>query len=121
MKHPAVNVIGHLLGRRVGKRPGIEIDVDAVLTAAELTGTAIEINSHLDRLDAPVEVLWQAKGRDVHFIISTDSHRTGELQQSRWGVRQAQRGWVDKAMIANTWPAERFIAWAGESRAAAGA
>ena len=116
MKHPAVNVIGHLIGRRVGKRPGIEIDVDAVLTAAELTGTAIEINSHLDRLDAPVEVLWQAKERDVTFVISTDSHRTTELAQSRWGVRQAQRGWLDKAKIANTWPAKRFIDWAGEGR-----
>ncbi len=116
MKHPAVNVIGHLIGRRVGKRPGIEIDVDAVLTAAELTGTAIEINSHLDRLDAPVEVLWQAKDRDVRFIISTDSHRTGELKQSRWGIRQAQRGWVDKAKIANTWEADRFLEWAATSR-----
>ena len=116
MKHPAVNVIGHLIGRRVGKRPGIEIDVEAVLTAAELTGTAIEINSHLDRLDAPVEVLWQAKGRNVHFVISTDSHRTTELPQSRWGIRQAQRGWVDKDMIANTWPAKRFMAWSREGR-----
>ena len=114
MKHPAVNVIGHLIGRRVGKRPGIEIDVEAVLTAAELTGTAIEINSHLDRLDAPVEVLWQAKGRDVTFVISTDSHRTSELSQWRWGIRQAQRGWVDKDMIANTWPAKRFLSWAAD-------
>ena len=118
MKHPAVNVIGHLLGRRVGKRPGIEIDVDAVLTAAELTGTAIEINSHLDRLDAPVEVLWQARERDVTFVISTDSHRTTELAQSRWGIRQAQRGWVDKSKIANTWTQKRFLKWAAESRSA---
>lgn len=116
MKHPAVNAIGHLIGRRVGKRPGIEIDVDAVLTAAELTGTAIEINSHLDRLDAPVEVLWQARERDVRFVISTDSHRTGELRQSRWGIRQAQRGWVDKAKIANTWPADRFLDWSSAGR-----
>ena len=116
MKHPAVNVIGHLIGRRVGKRPGIEIDVDAVLTAAELTGTAIEINSHLDRLDAPVEILWQARGREVNFVISTDSHRTTELPQSRWGIRQAQRGWVEKDRIANTWPRKRFLEWAGESR-----
>ncbi len=116
MKHPAVNAIGHLIGRRVGKRPGIEIDVDAVLTAAELTGTAIEINSHLDRLDAPVEVLWQARGRDIHFVISTDAHRTGELPQSRWGIRQAQRGWVDKQMIANTWESERFLEWAARQR-----
>ena len=116
IRHPAVDVIGHLLGRRVGRRPGIELDVGAVLDAAEVTGTAIEINSHLDRLDAPVEVLLQAKGRGVHFVISTDAHRTGELTQSRWGIHQAQRGWVARDMIANTWPLERFLAWARERR-----
>ena len=116
IRHPAVDVIGHLLGRRVGRRPGIELEIGAVLDAAELTGTAIEINSHLDRLDAPVEVLLQARGRRVHFIVSTDAHRTRELDQSRWGIRQAQRGWVDRDMIANTWPLNRFLDWARERR-----
>ena len=116
MGHPAVDVIGHLQGRRVGRRPGIDLDIGAVLDAAEITGTAIEINSHLDRLDAPVEALLQARGREVHFVISTDAHRVGELAQSRWGIRQAQRGWVDPDMIANTWPARRFLAWARERR-----
>ncbi len=116
MGHPAVDVIGHLQGRRVGRRPGIDLDMGAVLDAAEITGTAIEINSHLDRLDAPVEALLQARGREVHFVISTDAHRVGELAQSRWGIRQAQRGWVDPDMIANTWPARRFLAWARERR-----
>lgn len=112
IRHPAVNAVGHLLGRRIGRRPGIEVDVEAVLDAAESTGTAIEINSHLDRLDAPVEVLWQARDRPgVRFIVSTDAHRVGELAQSRWGVQQAQRGWVDKSKVANTWPLGRFLDW----------
>ncbi len=112
IRHPAVNAVGHLLGRRIGRRPGIEVDVEAVLNAAESTGTAIEINSHLDRLDAPVEVLWQARDRpDVRFVVSTDAHRVGELAQSRWGVLQAQRGWVDKSKVANTWPLGRFLDW----------
>ena len=112
IRHPAVNAVGHLLGRRIGRRPGIEVDVGAVLDAAESTGTAIEINSHLDRLDAPVEVLWQARDRpDVRFVVSTDAHRVGELAQSRWGVLQAQRGWVDKSKVANTWPLGRFLDW----------
>lgn len=112
IRHPAVNAVGHLLGRRIGRRPGIEVDVEAVLDAAESTGTAIEINSHLDRLDAPVEVLWQARDRpDVRFVVSTDAHRVGELAQSRWGVLQAQRGWVDKSKVANTWPLGRFLDW----------
>ena len=116
IRHPAVDVIGHLLGRRVGRRPGIDLDIETVLAAAESTGTAIEINSHLDRLDAPVEVLLRARGRGVRFVISTDAHRTGELTQSRWGIRQAQRGWVERDMIANTWPLGRFLAWARERR-----
>ena len=112
IRHPAVNAVGHLLGRRIGQRPGIEVDVEAVLDAAESTGTAIEINSHLDRLDAPVEVLWQARDRPgVRFVISTDAHRVGELAQSRWGVLHAQRGWVDKSKVANTWPLDRFLDW----------
>lgn len=112
IRHPAVNAVGHLLGRRIGRRPGIEIDVEAVLDAAESTGTAIEINSHLDRLDAPVEVLLRARNRPgVRFVISTDAHRVGELAQSRWGVLQAQRGWVDKSKVANTWPLGRFLDW----------
>jgi DNA polymerase (family X) len=31
MADPSVNVIGHLTGRYIGRRPGIEIDLDAVL------------------------------------------------------------------------------------------
>lgn len=112
MRHPAVNAVGHLLGRRIGRRPGIEVDVEAVLDAAEQTGAALEINSHLDRLDAPVEVLWQARNRPgVRFVVSTDAHRIGELAQSKWGVLQAQRGWVERDRIANTWPAGRFLDW----------
>ena len=111
--HPAVNAIGHLTGRRIGKRPGIEIDVDAVYDAAAATGTGIEINSHLDRLDVPADLLRRARGRDdVTFVISTDSHHTSEFANARWGVANARRGWVDKRRIANTWPTERFLRWA---------
>ena len=116
LRHPAVDVIGHLHGRRVGRRPGIELDIGAVLDAAELTGTAIEINSHLDRLDPPADVLLQARGRSVRFIISTDAHRTAEMRQSRWGIRHAQRGWVERESVANTWPRRRFLAWARQRR-----
>ncbi|MEE9299283.1 MAG: DNA polymerase/3'-5' exonuclease PolX [Acidimicrobiia bacterium] len=116
MGNPGVNAIGHLTGRRVGKRPGIELDVAAVLEAAEQTGCAIEINCHLDRLDAPSEVLRLARGRDIAFVIGTDAHDSSELGNTRWGVRQARRGWVDRDRIANTWPRDRFLAWVDTKR-----
>ena len=116
MQHPAVHAIGHLQGRRVGKRAGIELDLDAMYDAAVATGTAIEINSNLDRLDASAEVLLAARGRGVTFVINTDSHNTREFAYVSYGVLQARRGWVTADQVANTWPFARFRAWTGAKR-----
>jgi len=111
MSHPAVCAIGHLTGRKIGKRPGIEFDLDAVLEGAELSGTALEINCSLARLDISADMARRAYERDVLFVISTDAHRTGEMANMRWGVANAQRGWVRASQITNTWDRERFLAW----------
>lgn len=117
MEHPAVNAIGHLTGRRIGMRPGIELDLEAVLAAAATTGTALEINSHLDRLDVPSDLLVRARDLpDLVFVISTDAHHVTEYDNIRWGVANARRGWVDAARVANTWPTERFLEWAAAKR-----
>jgi len=116
MFDPAVNAIGHLSGRRIGRRPGIEFDVDAVLTAAAESRCAIEINCHLDRLDATAEVLRLARDRDVLFTIATDAHDARELANTRWGTRHARRGWVERDRVVNTWPKRRFLEWVEEKR-----
>jgi DNA polymerase (family 10) len=116
MRNPAVRAIAHLTGRKIGRRPGIEVDTEAVVAAAEETGTALEINCHLDRLDAPAEVLHAARGRQVTFLINTDAHDTRELGNAMWGVHHALRGWVDPGRVANTWPRQRFLDWAAGRR-----
>lgn len=113
---PCVRVIGHLTGRMIGRRPGIEIDVDAVLEALAAHGVALEINSALPRLDAAAPVLRRARDRGVLFAVSTDAHHIKELTRTRWGVRQVHRGWVDPDRIVNTWSAERFEAWRTNGR-----
>ena len=45
MEDPTVDAIAHLSGRRIGRRAGIDLDVDAVLAKAAATNTAIEINA----------------------------------------------------------------------------
>jgi len=114
MANPAVNVIGHLTGRRLGHRPGIELDFDAVLDAAAETGTALEINSHIDRLDVPADLLIRARARDdVVYAISTDAHHATEFANARWGVANARRGWVERSRVINTWPIADLLAWVG--------
>jgi DNA polymerase (family X) len=116
LRHPAVNVIGHLTGRMIGHRPGIELDLDEVFSVAAETGTGLEINGALERLDVPSSALRLAGGRGVVFVISTDSHHPDDMRRMEWGVLNAQRGWVEKDAIANTWETERFIEWAKSKR-----
>ncbi len=111
MEDRTVHAIAHLTGRRIGSRAGIDLDIDAVLQRAVETGTAIEINAALPRLDASSEVLFRARGMDVTFVISTDTHHTREFARMEWGVLQATRGWVEPSRIANLWPRERFLGW----------
>ena len=111
MEDRTVHAVAHLSGRRIGSRAGIELDVDAVLQKAEATGTAIEINAALPRLDASAEVLLRARGRNITFVINTDTHHTREFARMEWGALQATRGFVDPARVANLWPREKFLSW----------
>jgi DNA polymerase (family X) len=118
IRHPSVTAIGHLQGRMLGKRAGIELDLDAVLDAAAETGTAIEINANLRRLDASAEVIREGARRGVIFVISTDAHAVHELDNLRHGVANARRGRLPVDQVANTWPLERFESWIEQVRAA---
>jgi len=108
---PAVNAIGHLSGRYVGRRPGVELDVAAVLEGLAVTGVALEINGALDRLDATTEVARLAMAAGVDFVIDTDSHHVSDLRRMEYGVLYAQRAWVTRDRVVNTWPTADFLQW----------
>ena len=112
MENPRVNIIGHLTTRKIGHRDPVDLDLEAVFRVAGRTGTALEINAYPDRLDLRDEhVLW-ARRHGVKFSIDTDSHAVGHLDVMRFGVATAQRGWLTKDDVINTWPItklERFL------------
>jgi DNA polymerase (family X) len=116
MRDPAVRMIGHLSARMIGGRPPIELDIDAIAAAAEETGTALEVNGALPRLDLSVEALRHARSRDVTFLLTSDAHRAEELDRARFASLNAERAWVDPAKVANTWAPERLLKWIDEGR-----
>ena len=73
MQDPSVRMIGHLSARMIGGRPPIELDLDAIFAAAEATGTALEINGALPRLDLSVDALRRA--RDARRHLRADERR----------------------------------------------
>lgn len=118
IRHPSVTAIGHLTGRMIGSRPGIELDVGRVLDAAAEAGTAIEINAALPRLDAPVEVIREGERRGCTFVISTDAHGVADLDRARFGAAQARRARLPRDRVANTWELARFQGWLAGLRGA---
>lgn len=117
MENPAVSAIGHLTGRRIGHRPGIALNAQAVFEAAIDTGTALEINGHLHRLDVPAELLVTARNSAaLRFVVSTDSHHTTEFENVRWGVSNARRGWVERDSVVNTLPLAEFLDFVAAKR-----
>jgi DNA polymerase (family 10) len=112
MRDPSVRMIGHLSARMIGGRPGIELDIDAIVAAAAETGTALEINGGLPRLDMSVEALRRARASPATFVLTSDAHHASELERVRHAAQNAARAWVEPDRIANAWPAERLLAWA---------
>ena len=107
----SVNVIGHLTGRYIGRRPGIELRLEPILEALEMTGVGLEVNGALDRLDASSDVIRQGIGMGVRLVISTDSHHTRDLRRMHYGVLNAQRGWASVSDVVNTLEYEDFTEW----------
>ncbi|TLS45414.1 DNA polymerase/3'-5' exonuclease PolX [Streptomyces montanus] len=107
-ENPHVNVIGHPTTRLIGKRQGIDADWDEVFAVCARTGTALEVNAQPDRLDLCDEDILSAKRYGVKFAIDTDAHSTVTLAHLRYGVGTAQRGWLTKDDVINTWPLQRL-------------
>lgn len=117
IRNPAVNVIGHPSGRKIGSRPGVRFDIEAVAVAAAQHNTALEINSHLQRLDLSAANLRKAINVEgVMFAVSTDAHHTSELANDQWGMAQARKGGVPISSIVNSLPIDEFMDWMGRKR-----
>jgi DNA polymerase (family 10) len=112
MQDPTVRMIGHLSARMIGARPPIDLDLDAVLAAAEATHTALEVNGALPRLDLSVEALRRARAGTVTFVLTSDAHHAHELTRADHARLQTERAWIDPDRVANTWSPERLLAWA---------
>jgi DNA polymerase (family 10) len=103
-----VDVLGHATGRRLLQREPLRLDMDAVITAAARLGTAIEINSQIDRLDVNESYARTARDRGVRLVISTDAHSAAALGNQQWGLQIARRAWLSPEDVLNTRPLEEL-------------
>ncbi len=99
-----VHVLGHPRGRQVGSRDASAVDLDRVVAAAAEQGVALEVNAMPDRLDLTDRGCRLARAAGVPVVISSDAHEKGQLQNLRYGVWVARRGWLEREDVLNALP-----------------
>jgi DNA polymerase (family 10) len=110
-ENPRVNIIGHPLARKIGRRPEIDVDLTELFAACARTGTALEINAHPARLDLPSTHIRAARDAGVKFSIDSDAHSVGHLANMIYGAGTAQRGWLTPDDVITTWPLSRLTSF----------
>ena len=101
VEHPEVDVLGHPTGRIINSRQGLAPDMAAVAAAAAREGVAIEVNANPARLDADGAAVRAAVEADATIAVNTDAHSPRELDNARYGVHTARRGWAERADVLN--------------------
>ena len=102
MRYPVFKIWGHALGRLLQRRPPFECDVEKILDVIAESKAAIEINGDPYRLDLEPRWVREARKRKIKFVISTDAHSVKAMNNIKYGVAMARRGWVTRKEVLNT-------------------
>ncbi|MDD4802370.1 MAG: DNA polymerase/3'-5' exonuclease PolX [Syntrophomonas sp.] len=111
MKNENVDIIGHLSGRLLNRRPAYELDYDRILDEASKNRVILEMNSHPDRLDIDAELARKAREYNIKIAINSDAHHKQDLKLIKYGLMNARRGWLEKKDVVNTWSWEEIKAY----------
>ena len=79
LSHPKAKVLAHPTGRLLNQRPGYELDWEEIFNFCKDNNKALEINSWPTRLDSSYQ-----------------------MENMKYGVSMARRGWATKSDILNT-------------------
>jgi DNA polymerase (family 10) len=108
IENPYVHIIGHPTGRLLLRRDPFPFDFERVAEEAAKRNVRFEINASPERLDLGSHLLRIAKAKGVKFVISTDAHHVRHLENMKYGVAMARRGWLEAGDVLNTLDAAAF-------------
>jgi DNA polymerase (family X) len=111
LANPHVDILAHPTSRLIGSREPLDLHFDQVVAAAVKADAALEINGSMYRLDLNDSMAKVAQESGVLFAIGSDAHSTAQLDQIRYGVFQARRGWIEARSVINTWPWAKLDRW----------
>jgi DNA polymerase (family 10) len=109
LENKFVHILGHPSGRLIGKRAEFEIDLTRVFEVAKQNKVLMELNAHPERLDLNAGNLRTAVKEGLKIAINTDAHKIAELENMRFGIYQARRGWLTPKDVVNTYSLKKLM------------
>jgi len=107
--NPYVDIIGHPTGRILLGRAGYTLDMEAIIEAAAAHGTCIEINSDPSRLDLDWRLVRKARDKGIKIPLGPDAHTLAGIDNMRYGIGAARKGWLRASDIPNTWKVQDVL------------
>ncbi|MDP3973704.1 MAG: DNA polymerase/3'-5' exonuclease PolX [Candidatus Daviesbacteria bacterium] len=111
LENPYVDIISHPTNRLLNERDSSEADWDQIFKYAAKNNKLLEINAFPNRLDLRDDLVKVALKYGVKFIINTDAHEVEQMNNMRFGISVARRGWVEAKDVINTWDWTEFKNW----------
>lgn len=101
-------MIAHPTGRLLLSRDPYKVDIIRIINAAAENNVDIELNSSPLRLDLDWRMCKYAKEKRVKIFINTDAHSLKNLNDYKFGVNIARKGWLEKQDVPNTLSADEL-------------
>lgn len=111
VKNPHTRILGHPTGRLLLRREGYPIDHNRVIEACAEHDVSIELNANPYRLDLDWRWVRTATNAGVSISINPDAHSIPELENVRWGVAVARKGWLTADQCLNAKSLDAFSEW----------
>ncbi|TSC85401.1 MAG: DNA polymerase (family X) [Microgenomates group bacterium Gr01-1014_7] len=111
LSSPLVDIISHPTNRLLNERDSSEADWEEIFKVCAASGKVLEINGYPNRLDLRDDLVRRALEYGVKFVINTDAHALEQMDNMKFGVSVARRGWVTVKDVVNTWYWKKFARW----------
>lgn len=95
-------ILAHPTGRLLLTREPYKVDMIRIINAASENNVAIEINSSPFRMDLDWRLCKYAKEKKVKIFINPDAHKLEDIDNYKYGINVARKGWLEKEDIANS-------------------
>lgn len=102
LSYPNVKIFAHPTGRKINEREGVELNWEKIFEYCLKNDKWIEINCDPMRLDLPDTLVRDAVKLGVKLTMGTDTHSIDMMDNMKYGVNVARRGWAERKDIINT-------------------